>query len=78
MQTENSAPIAAWIDLQILEKRFASVEDALMHLVTLDQPAISDMTWAKPLVDAADHQIARGQTVPAEEAFSRVMATLGS
>lgn len=76
MLTDIPDHIAAWINLQIADKRFRSIEDLLTHLVALDQPIVVGMAWARPLLDAADEQVQRGETVSSEEAFTRAMATL--
>ena len=58
----------AWLEAQVAAGRFPSVEDAV-RVAVADLMAIdtTDLSWAKPHLDAARGQIARGECVTYEE-----------
>jgi antitoxin ParD1/3/4 len=64
----------AWLKAQVAAGRFPSVEDAV-RVAVADLMAIdtSDLSWTKPLLDAARSQIARGECVTHEQ-FQRELA----
>jgi len=61
------------LEAAVAAGQFASVEEAVRfavdHLVLSDAER-DDLSWAKPYLDEARAQIARGETVPPEEVFA--------
>ena len=65
------------LEAAVAAGQFASVEEAVRHAV--DRLAFdleTDWAWAKPLVDEARAQVARGETVTADEVFAQTDAWL--
>ncbi len=67
----------SWLEAAVAAGQFASVEDAVRCAV--DRMVIEeygDLSWAKPYLDEARAQIARGETVSAAEVFAETDAWL--
>ncbi len=67
------------LEAAVAAGQFASVEEAVRwavdHFVVTDED-LGDLSWAKPYLDEARAQIARGETVSAEEVFAETDAWL--
>ncbi len=57
-----------WLEAEVAAGRFSSVDEAIAiavaDLKTLHQ---DDLAWAKPYVDEARAEVARGETIPGDE-----------
>jgi antitoxin ParD1/3/4 len=66
-----------WLQAQVAAGLFSSVEQAvavaIAELMTMSE---DDLDWAKPLVDEAAAELDRGEGVPADEAFARILKSL--
>jgi Arc/MetJ-type ribon-helix-helix transcriptional regulator len=62
-----------WIESQVADGRFGSVDEAL-SIAVADLMAMhaDDLGWAKPYVDQARASVARGDVVAGEEYFRRL------
>ena len=68
-----------WIEQQVADGMFASVEDAVrLAVADLMSPDADDLSWAKPLVEEARASIARGEGVPIEAVKAEIDAYLRS
>ena len=57
-----------WLEAEVSAGRFASVEDAVRLAIDLFMPVDStDLSWAKPYLDEARGQVARGEYITHEE-----------
>ena len=66
-----------WLKAQVAAGHFASLEQAVAVAVAdLKATVDDDLDWAKPQVDAAAEELARGEGVPADEAIRRMRAAL--
>jgi len=70
-----------WLEAQVAAGRFESLEEALRAAITtamIDQAHIEadDLAWAKPYVDAACDDIAKGNVMTLEEHRARMRARL--
>jgi Arc/MetJ-type ribon-helix-helix transcriptional regulator len=67
------------LEAAVAAGQFASVEEAVRfavdHMVLADIER-DDLSWAKPYLDEARAQIARGETVSLEEVFAETDAWL--
>jgi Arc/MetJ-type ribon-helix-helix transcriptional regulator len=67
------------LEAAVAAGQFASVEEAVRfavdHMVLTDTER-DDLSWAKPYLDEARAQIARGETVSPEEVFAETDAWL--
>lgn len=67
------------LEAAVAAGQFASVEEAVRwavdHIVVTDEE-LGDLSWAKPYLDEARAEIARGETVSAEEVFAETDAWL--
>jgi len=57
-----------WLEAEVAAGHFSSIDEALAVAVA-DLKALSedDLAWAKPYVDEARDQVARGETLSGEE-----------
>jgi Arc/MetJ-type ribon-helix-helix transcriptional regulator len=66
------------LEAAVAAGQFASVEEAVRwavdQLVTTDD--LGDLSWAKPYLDEARAEIARGETLSPEEVFAETDAWL--
>ena len=63
-----------WLEAEVAAGRFASVEDAVRLAIDLFMPVdTTDLSWAKPYLDEARGQVARGEYITHEE-FKRDLA----
>lgn len=66
-----------WLEAQVAAGHFASLEQAVAvavaDLMAMDD---DDLAWAKPLVDKASAELARGEGVPGDEAIARIRTAL--
>jgi antitoxin ParD1/3/4 len=62
-----------WLEGQVAEGHFASIDDALSAAVA-DVMAIhrDDLAWAKPYVEEARASVARGDVLSGDEYFKRL------
>ena len=72
----------AWLEAHIASGEFASVEDALAHLIDtrIAEENGDDLEWAKPLVDEARSLVKQGRAMSREDHQRRMtahLATLG-
>jgi len=71
-----------WIAAHVARGDFASVEDAARQLIDerIAERAIEedDLAWAKPLVDEALAEVARGDVITREEHRARNAARLAA
>jgi antitoxin ParD1/3/4 len=66
-----------WLEAQVAAGHFTSLEQAVAVAVAdLMATVEDDLAWAKPLVDEASAQLARGERVPAGEAFALIRKSL--
>jgi len=57
-----------WLEAEVAAGHFSSVDEALMIAVAeLKALQEDDLAWAKPYVDEARAEIARGETIPGDE-----------
>jgi antitoxin ParD1/3/4 len=67
----------AWLERQVADGEFDSVEDAVRlavaDLMTLET---DDLAWAEPLVDEARASLERGEGLPAESVKAEIDAYL--
>jgi antitoxin ParD1/3/4 len=66
-----------WLEAQVAQGQFASVEDAVRQMIA-ERMALEadDLAWAKPLVDEARKAVARGEVMTLEEHRSRMAKRL--
>lgn len=61
---------SAWLEAEVAAGRFPSVQEAVQYAVAdMMTVAADDFEWARPLIEAADASLARGEGVPAEQVF---------
>ena len=66
-----------WLEAQVAAGHFASLEQAVAVAVAdLMATVADDLDWAKPLVDVASEELARGEGVPGDEAIARIRTAL--
>ena len=66
-----------WLEAQVAAGHFSSLEQAVAVAVAdLMAMVEDDLAWAKPLVDEAAAQLARGERVPVDEALARMRKSL--
>jgi antitoxin ParD1/3/4 len=60
-----------WLEAEVAAGHFSSIDEALSVAVA-DLKALSedDLAWAKPYVDEAREQVARGETLSEAEFFA--------
>ena len=69
----------AWLDARVAAGEFASVEEAVRHLLDdLMDEAIDDddLDWARPLLEEARASVARGDVISLEEHRARTKTLL--
>jgi antitoxin ParD1/3/4 len=68
-----------WLETQVADGEFESVEDAV-RLAVADLMAVDtdDLAWARPLLDEARASLARGEGFPAESVKAEIDAYLKS
>lgn len=67
-----------WLEDQVAQGTFASLEDAVRLAVAglMATPEEDDLAWAKPLVDEARASLSRGEGVPAAVAKAEISEQL--
>jgi len=62
----------------VADGQFASVEEAVRLAVDdlMGGDDLGDLSWAKPYLDEARAEIARGESIPAEDVFAETDAWL--
>ena len=66
-----------WLEAQVAAGHFVSLEQAVaVAIADLMAMEDGDLAWAKPLVDAATTELARGEGVPGDEAVGRIRTAL--
>ncbi len=71
----------AWIEARIARGEFLSVEDAVRQFIDdriAEEADIGDLARARPLVDRADEDIAKGRVLTREAHEARMDALLAS
>jgi antitoxin ParD1/3/4 len=59
-----------WLEAEVAAGHFSSIDEALSFAVAeLKSLHEDDMAWAKPYVDEARSQVARGETLSGDEFF---------
>jgi antitoxin ParD1/3/4 len=70
-----------WIKTRVARGEFASVEAAARQLIDIAKLALEgrdDLAWAKPYVDEALAEVARGEVITLEEHKARNAARLAA
>jgi antitoxin ParD1/3/4 len=68
-----------WLEAQVADGRFDSIEEAVRLAVAgLMAVDADDLAWAKPLVDEARASIERGEGIPSEEVRAQLDTYLKS
>jgi antitoxin ParD1/3/4 len=63
-----------WLEAQVAAGNFSSLEEAVaVAIADLMAAAEDDLDWAKPLVDEAIASVERGEGIPADEAWERIL-----
>jgi len=63
-----------WLEAQVAAGNFSSLEEAVaVAIADLMATAEDDLDWAKPLVDEAIASVERGEGIPADEAWERIL-----
>lgn len=63
-----------WLEAQVAAGHFSSLEEAVaVAIADLMATAEDDLDWAKPLVDEAIASVERGEGIPADEAWERIL-----
>ena len=81
MKLEIEPKVGAVLAAQVAAGHFGTVEEALRAAVLgapMEFPADRDLSWMKPMLDAAERVIEAGDTIDADEAFDAVLQRLGS
>lgn len=65
-----------WLQAQIAGGRFASLDEALAEAIDALRAEDEELAWAKPLVDEGLAELDRGESISADEVFSRIEASL--
>ena len=72
----------AWISAHVARGEFASVEEAALQLIDerIAELAVleDDLVWARPVVDEALAEVARGEFLTLEEHWARMDALVAS
>jgi antitoxin ParD1/3/4 len=71
-----------WLQSQVDQGRFGSVEEAIEALVLDDQMAQealdrTDLSWAQPYIDKGIADAEAGRVIPAEEVYADLRARFG-
>jgi antitoxin ParD1/3/4 len=62
-----------WLEAQVAAGHFVSLEQAVaVAIADLMATQDDDLAWAKPLVDTAAAELARGEGIPGDEAIARI------
>ena len=63
-----------WIEAAVAAGQFSSVEEAVRAAVDelIAASAFGDLEWAKPYIDEARQQVARGDVIDGEEFLARL------
>lgn len=63
-----------WLEEAVAQGRFSSVEEALCVAVVGLQTSIDqgDLSWAKPYIDKAREQVARGEVTELDDFLARL------
>ena len=63
-----------WLEAQVAAGHFSSLEQAVaVAIADLMATVEDDLDWAKPLVDEAIASVERGEGIPADEAWERIL-----
>jgi len=63
-----------WLEAQVAAGNFSSLEEAVaVAIADLMATTEDDLDWAKPLVDEAIASVERGEDIPADEAWERIL-----
>jgi antitoxin ParD1/3/4 len=65
-----------WLRAQVAAGRFSSLDEALAEAIDALRAEDEELAWAKPLVDEGLAELERGESLPADEVFPRVQASL--
>ena len=59
-----------WLEAEVAAGHFSSIDEALsLAVAELKSLHVNDLAWAKPYVDEARDQVARGETLSGDEFF---------
>jgi Arc/MetJ-type ribon-helix-helix transcriptional regulator len=79
MQVTLSPEQELWLRSQVAQGTFASLTDALQQMIAERMEVeSSDLTWAKPYVDAAREAVTRGDVITGEAAALDIDEQLAS
>lgn len=76
MQIQLTKDHENWLREQIAAGRFSSLDDALAEAIDSLRAEDEELAWAKPLIDDGLAELNRGESIPAEEVFARIEASL--
>jgi antitoxin ParD1/3/4 len=65
-----------WLRAQVAAGRFSSLDEALAEAIDTLRAEDDELAWAKPLVDEGLAELDRGESLPADEVFACVEASL--
>jgi antitoxin ParD1/3/4 len=65
-----------WLQAQIAAGRFSSLVEALAEAIDGLRAEEDALAWAKPLVDEGLAELDRGESIPADEVFAGIEASL--
>jgi Arc/MetJ-type ribon-helix-helix transcriptional regulator len=65
-----------WLHSQVVEGRYATMEEAIAAAIDLLQTESDDAGWLKPLVAEGLAELDRGEAVPGHEVFAHIEARL--
>jgi antitoxin ParD1/3/4 len=68
----------AWLTAHIESGEFSSPEDAFAQLIEARMVDEDDMAWAKPYIEEAEAEIARGEFLTLEEHRARNKARIAA
>ena len=67
-----------WLAQQVAEGRFASIDEAVAHLIEAFKAEADDDDWVRPLLAEAEASIARGESIPGDVAIARMKARMNA
>jgi len=76
MQIQLTKEHEEWLRAQVAAGRFSSLDEAVAEAIDGLRLEDDDLAWAKPLVAEGVAELDRGESIPAEEVFTRIEARL--
>ena len=65
-----------WLRKEVAAGRFASLEEAVAEAIASLKAEEDDSAWAAPLIVEGLAELDRGESIPAEQVFSRIETRL--